>query len=432
LANSNDPGIPVVHGAFGTMKKKMTLPAALMASAVFAFGSCAVVGVHAADKPMNSKVAGKPLQAAKASLDAKKYPDAIAKLKDIQALSGKNAYDDFLTNEMLSFAYLKTNNYAEAVKVLEPMLDSEYVPKADIPKRVRQLTSIYIQLKSYDKVIAFGDRATKGGYADDEMLTWVGQAYYLKGDYKGSAKYVESYIQNEVKAGKKPKENTLLVLQSSCSKLNDSPCLQRTFEQLVTYYPKVQYWQNLVDTMYHTQASGEAGEQNLLQVYRLAAAVDVLKKPSDFTEYAQLALERGAAGEAQAVLEKGFANKIFTESRDIERNKRLLESSKKQAAADQAALAKKASDAAAGKAGDQDVSVGLAYMGYQQYDKAVEAINRGLAKPGLANAADARLSLGIAELRAGRKDDARKTFKTVKGDPTLERLANLWTLHSQA
>ncbi|MEJ1960829.1 MAG: tetratricopeptide repeat protein [Gammaproteobacteria bacterium] len=414
-----------------TMKKKMNLPAALMASAVFAFGSCAVMSVHAADKPMNSKVAGKPLQAAKASLDAKKYPDAIAKLKEIQGLSGKNAYDDFLVNEMLSYAYLKTNNYAEASKVLEPMLDSEFVPKSDVPKRVRQLAQINIQLKNYDKVIAYGERATKDGYADDEMLTWVGQAYYLKGDYKGSAKYVENYIQGQVKAGKKPKENTLLVLQSSCNKLNDSACLQRTFEQLVTYYPKAQYWQNLVDAMYHTQASGEAGERNLLQVYRLASAVDVLRKPADFTEYAQLALERGSAGEAQAVLEKGFTNKVFTESRDVERNKRLLENAKKQAAADQAALTKKATDAAAGKAGDPDVTVGLAYMGYEQYDKAVEAINRGLTKP-VQNAADARLSLGIAELRAGRKDDARKTFKAVKGDPTLERLANLWTLHSQA
>ena len=414
------------------MKNKMNLPAALMASAVFAFGTCAVAPVHAADKPMNSKVAGTPLKAAKASLDAKKYPDAITKLKEIQGLSGKNAYDDFLTSEMLSYAYLKTNNYAEAVKVLEPMLESEYVPKADVPKRVRQLTQINYQLKNYDKVIALGDRASKGGFADDEMLIWVGQAYYLKGDYKGSAKFVGDYVQGQMKAGKKPKEQTLILVQSSCSKLNDSGCLQRTFEQLVTYYPKVQYWQNLVDTMYHTQASGEAGEQNLLQVYRLASAVDVLKKPADFTEYAQLALERGAAGEAQAVLEKGFTNKIFTEARDVERNKRLLETAKKQAAADQAALAKKETDAAAAKVGDPDVSLGLAYIGFQQYDKAVEAINRGLAKSGVQNAADARLLLGIAELRAGRKDDARKTFKAVKGDPTLERLANLWTLHSQA
>ncbi len=36
------------------------------------------------------------------------------------------------------------------------------------------------------------------------------------------------------------------------------------------------------------------------------------------------------------------------------------------------------------------------------------------------------------ELQQTFKDEARKAFKAVKGDPTLERLANLWTLHSQA
>jgi tetratricopeptide (TPR) repeat protein len=176
------------------------------------------------------------------------------------------------------------------------------------------------------------------------------------------------------------------------------------------------------------QAAGSSNDKNMLQVYRLAAAVDVLKKPSDYTEYAQLALERGAAGEAQAVLEKGFANKIFTEKRDIDRNQRLLENAKKRAAADPSQLAKQATTT--GTASDPDVSIGLAYLGAKQYDKSVDALNRALQKN--PQNADARLTLGIAQLGAGHKDDARKTFKSVKGDPTLERLANLWTLHSQA
>ncbi|MEJ0040000.1 MAG: hypothetical protein WDO68_28855 [Gammaproteobacteria bacterium] len=96
------------------MKKKMNLPAALFASAVIAFGTCAVVApVQAADKPMNSKAAGKPLQDAKKLVDAKNYQAAVAKLKEVQGISGKNAYDDFVANQMLSYAYLKMNNFAE-------------------------------------------------------------------------------------------------------------------------------------------------------------------------------------------------------------------------------------------------------------------------------------------------------------------------------
>ena len=75
--------------------------------------------------------------------------------------------------------------------------------------------------------------------------------------------------------------------------------------------------------------------------------------------------------------------------------------------------------------------MGLAYLGYGQYDKAVDQISKGLAKGGLRNEAEARLLLGIAQLKAGHKEDATKSFHGVKGDPSLERLANLWSLHAK-
>ena len=43
-----------------------------------------------------------------------------------------------------------------------------------------------------------------------------------------------------------------------------------------------------------------------------------------------------------------------------------------------------------------------------------------------------RLLLGVAQLKGGHKEDAIKTFKAVKGDAALERLAGLWVLHSKS
>lgn len=407
----------------------MALAVSVIAACVIGFAP--VNPVHAQGKPQNSKAAGPALKAAKASLDAKRYQDVIAKLKEAQNIQGKNAYDEHLINEMFIFAYARTNQLAESAKIMEATLDSQFNTEAERRKRILQLIPIHYNLKNYDKVIALGDRAVKGGFADDEVLTWMGQAYFLKGDYKTASKFIEGQVNAQIKAGRKPKENVLNLIQNACLKTGDSPCLQRVYERLVTYYPKPVYWQNLMAAMYRQQdASG--GDQSQLQVYRLASAVNVLNKPSDYTEYAQLAIEAGAPGEAQAVLEKGFANKIFTEQRDIDRNKRLLDSAKKQAADGQAALQKADADAAASSSGDKDVSVGIAYMGYQQYDKAAAAIERGLKKGGLTNPANAHLLLGIAQLGAGKKDEARKSFRSVKGNPTLERLANLWTLHAQA
>jgi hypothetical protein len=42
------------------------------------------------------------------------------------------------------------------------------------------------------------------------------------------------------------------------------------------------------------------------------------------------------------------------------------------------------------------------------------------------------LLLGIAQLKAGNKDEALKAFHAVKGDPKYERLASLWSLHTRA
>jgi hypothetical protein len=62
------------------------------------------------DKNTVSKALAKPLKAAQEAMQAKKYPDALAKLKDAQGMSGKSPYDEHLINEMLGFVYVRMQN----------------------------------------------------------------------------------------------------------------------------------------------------------------------------------------------------------------------------------------------------------------------------------------------------------------------------------
>ncbi len=411
----------------------MTVTAKLIAALVlgaFVAGGVGVTNVaRAADsKPRVSRAVAKPLQAAKKLMDEKKYEEALAKLKEVEAIPEKSPYDEYLLNELYGFGYVRTNQYPEAAKALEAGLDSGFLEPADVPNRIKALAQVNYQIKNFDKAIEFGDRVIKSGNADDDMYTLVAQAYYIKGDYKGAEKFLDNYVDSEIRSGKPPKEQTLQLLMSSCVKQDEQDCTTGALEKLVSYYPKPEYWQNLLYSLFQQQGQTE---KSLLNVYRLASAVDVLKRPDDYTEYAQLAIEAGSPGEAQNILEKGLEKKVFTDARSLDKNKRLLESAKKQAESDKAGLEKIASDAAAAKTGNKDVSVGLAYLGYKQYDKAVEALTRGLSKPGVKNEAEARLLLGIAQLGAGHKEEAQKAFKSVKGDPKLERLANLWSLHAR-
>jgi len=375
-----------------------------------------------------SKAASKPLKAAKDAADAKKYPEALAALKEVEALSDKTPYDIHVMNELYGFVYVRTQQYPEAAKALEAGLTDGFLNETDAANRLKALAQVNYQIKNYDKAIEFGDKVIKAGQADDDMVTLVSQAYYIKGDYPGTIKFVNEYNESQIKAGKTPKEQALNLVLSSCLKQDDKDCATKALERMVSYYPKPDYWQNLLYSLF--QQEGQT-DKSLLQVYRLAADVDVLKRPDDYTEYAQLAIEAGSPGEAQAILEKGMAKNIFTDPKLIDRNKRLLENAKKQADQDRAGLDKIAKDAAAGKTGDKDVSIGLAYIGYKQYDKAIEAITRGLSKPGVQNQGEANLLLGIAQLGAGHKEEAQKAFSAVKGDAKLERIANLWSLHAR-
>jgi tetratricopeptide (TPR) repeat protein len=370
----------------------------------------------------------KPLHEAQEDIKAKKFPEAIAKLKDAENISGKTPYDQHVINDFLAFAYIKTSNYAEAAKTIEAELDDGFTPESDKPSKIKELTEINYQLKNYDKAIEFGNRAIKGGFADDQIRIIVGQSYYLKGDWKGTLKFEEGIADAQIKAGETPKKETLLIIYSSCQKMNDDACSTRAMEKLVAYYPQPDYWSQLLYSLRNQVSSNDA---DLLQTYRLMTEVDVLKTPGDYNEMAQLALEAGSPGEAEAVLQKGFDKNVFTDKLTSDRNKRLLENAKKAAASDQASLPKQEKEADTATTGSKNVGVGLAYLGYGQYDKAVDELSKGLTKGGVKDEAQARLLLGIAQLKAGHKDDAMKSFHAVKGDPSLERLANLWSLHAK-
>jgi tetratricopeptide (TPR) repeat protein len=398
------------------------------AALIAAAGLAATPAFAAEGKQTNSAKLAKPLKEAHDDLNAKKYADAIAKLREAEGTAGKTPYDQHLINDMLGFAYARTQNYAEAAKAWEAELDDGFIPQSEIPTRVRQLAEANYQIKNYDKAIEFGLRAIKGGFADEELKTLVGQAYYLKGDWKNTLHFEEGLVDDKIKNGQTPKNESLQLVLSACVKLNDSACETRALEKIVTYYPKPDYWYQLLFTM-RQQTSGN--EANLLQTYRLMSEVDVLKSPEDYSEMAQLALEQGSPGEAQRILEKGIAKGVFTDARAKAKNQRLLESAKKAAVTDQASLQRIEKEADAAPTGAKSVGLGLAYLGYGQYDKAAEAISKGIAKGGLRNESEARLLLGIAQLKAGHKEDATKSFHAVKGDPALERLANLWSLHAK-
>jgi hypothetical protein len=130
-------------------------------------------------------------------------------------------------------------------------------------------------------------------------------------------------------------------------------------------------------------------------------------------------------------METAFARKVYTEQRDIDRNTRLLNSAKSRVAADKAGLAAADRAAAAGASAEDDLRVAQAFMSYGQHAQAVVAAERAVKKGNGKTPGEAQLVLGLAHFKAGNKPAAVKAFKAVKGDPSLERVAKLWSLRAQ-
>ena len=385
---------------------------------------------YAADKAQQpSPKVGKPLHEAQEDIKAKKYAEALGKIKEAQAVDKKTPYDEHVINDLLAFVLIKTNDLPGAAKAMEAEIDDGMTPAGDVPQKVKALAEIHYQLKNYDKAIEFGNRAVKGGFADEGIKTIVGQSYYLKGDYKSTQKYEDNLVEQEVKAGETPKNEQLMLLYSACQKANDDACTEKALEKMVTYYPKPESWAQLLFNV-RRQVSGN--EANLMETYRLMFDTDVLKDPGDYSEMAGLCLDGGSPGEAQKVLQRGLDRNAFNDQRTKDRAQRMLDAAKKRAASDQGALAKLEQEANAAATGDKNAAVGRAYLGYEQYDKAIDQLQKALAKGVSKEEPRDRLLLGVAQLKGGHKDDAIKTFKSVKGDPALERLAGLWVLHSKS
>ena len=377
-------------------------------------------------KPTVSSAMQKPLSEIQELLKASKFPEAIEKLGAADAMKDKSPFDQHVINQDLLFACSKTNDVPCMSKALAALVDDSLTPAEDVQNYTRYLVQTNYKEQHYDKVVEYGTRAIKGGFAVDETYLLVESAYYLREHYADAAKFSEPHIADVVKAGQTPKSDELNIFLSSCAKLKDDACVMRALQYQVTYYPKPETWYNLL-ALVRQQASNDI---ETLQTYRLMFAVGALQTADEYLEMAQTAMRVGSPGEARSVVQAGLDKHIFTDSR-LQRAQRLLADAKQAGTTDEASLAKAAPEADAAPTGVKNAGVGLAYLGYQQYDKAVEQLSKAVNKGGLKNEADSRLLLGIAQLKAGHKDDAVKTFATVKGAPVLERLAALWAIYAR-
>lgn len=386
---------------------------------------------QAAEEPAKPKISRQvaiPLQAAQKAMQAKQWDTALAELKKAQAVDKKTPVEEYQIDEFLGYILLQQKKYQQAAVVFERMLNSGLVPPDQVDERTKAVAQMYFQEKEYKKAIEWARKWLDKHPNQEDMMVLLGQAHYLQEDYKNSADVMSKVVSNAERAGQTPKENYIQIVMSSYFKMDNKDGIADSLKKLVRYYPKAEYWNNLLD-IYRRKSSGD---RVTLGYYRLMNDVGVLKDPADYMESAQLSIEAGVPGEAQSTVEKGMENGTLksTDKTEQGRYNRLLTAAKKSATSDRASLGQQAKEAAKATQGQAEVGLGQAYLSYGMLDEAVAAMQSGLKKGGVTDADEAQISLGIAYLKKGQRDQARQAFKAVKSDGKWGDLADLWALRT--
>lgn len=256
----------------------------------------------------------------------------------------------------------------------------------------------------------------KSGHYGYEQQVVVAQAYYLMGRCEQAISAAREL------AGGHASESILSLLYSAAYKCGDNDAMRYALERLVSEYNQPKYWSDLLQA-----AEGTKGlkDHQLLDIYRLRVLTNSLKTKEDYETSAELAIEFKSSAEAQNIVQKGLDAKVLSGDRDL----RLLNTAKAQAAAEAAGLAKTAAAANASKKGDDLVSLGETYWGMGRYPDAISSIQAGI-KKGVTDPDDAQLRLGMAYYGAGQKQAATAAFNAVtKANANVAIIAHIWTIY---
>ncbi|HEY2188648.1 MAG TPA: hypothetical protein VGH48_08810 [Caldimonas sp.] len=395
-------------------------------AALFAAG-VAVGAVSIAQETVRPEI-GKPLQAAQELIKSGRYREALAKVHEAEAVGAHNANETYLIERMRLAAASGAGDADGAARSFDALSNSGRIAPADKLRMIESIAVSYYRSQQYAKSMQWSQRYLREGGTSASIRTMLIQSQYLSGDFAGATKELMVEIQGTERAGGTPGEDRLKLLLNSASKLGDNNAYVYAMERLVTYYPKKEYWADLLSRM---QRKANFSDRLSLDAYRLSLATGGMTAPADFMEMAQLALQADLPSEGKLVIDKGIASGALSTGAQADRAKRLKVLVDKKLAEQAASRADDEKEALAAKTGDALVALGMNLVYSGQAAKGVQFMQQGIAKGSLKRPDDARLHLGIAQVVAGDKAKAQATFKTVQGSDGTADLARLWSLYAR-
>jgi hypothetical protein len=365
---------------------------------------------------------GKPLQAASDLLKAGKAREALAKAREADAVSGKTAAEQLLIDRMKGAAAQRAGDNATAIAAFESVY--ERGSGAEKAQMAEQIAFAYSQQKNWPKTSDWASKAKAAGSNSASLNQLIAFVQSQSGDFSQVMRDSQAAVAAAEKDGRRPAEEDLLRLADAARRTNNNAVYSATLEKLVLYYPKKDYWSAHLASI---QRKPGFADRLGLDVQRLKLANGLMTKSDEYMELAQLALQAGLPDEAKAIVDKGYATGALGTGEQAARHQRLKDLVLKSQSESAAAITQHAAEAATQKDGNDLVKVGTVYASMGQAEKAVELIEKGIAKGSLKRTDDAKLRLALAMAQSPKtKAKGLQALRSIGGNDGTAEVARLY------
>ena len=352
------------------------------------------------------------------ALAKKDIETAKAALAESEPLIESND-DRFQYFSMVLNAGLLANDNAMTIRGVRGMVDTGLVTDDRLGQFSTISADAALKNKEYDAALAYAAKAQAVGYHPEQVYPTIAQAHWgLAGSKDLSAEPARSHVSEGLANFKKGIE---------AMKAAGQPVPGQWYQVAIAKadsagLPQIKDWAQMA---FEAEPNGEnlrtilrlfqrehpeMSNRENLDLLRLMYWSGGLVLAPDFTEYAEMAGKSGIYGEVKSVIDDGKRQGVLGSAQGGE----YYSTASEQMAGDKASLPSAEADAKKAATGKIAAATGDAYLGYENYAKAVEMYNLALQK-GSVDANEINTHIGIALAKSGDTAGAVSALNTVQG-----------------
>jgi hypothetical protein len=155
--------------------------AALLAAAI------ALPGAAGAQEALRPEI-GKPLQQAQELIKSGRSREALAKVREAEAVGAHNENEKFLIERMRLAAASLAGDADTAARSFEALSGSPRISGPDKLRMIESIAGSYYRQQQYAKATQWTQRYLREGGTSPAMRTMLIQSQYLSGDFAGATK----------------------------------------------------------------------------------------------------------------------------------------------------------------------------------------------------------------------------------------------------